>query len=109
MPKKKVEFPASFIPAANARNYPVIESQPISIPEIKVVDKIEIDLNSELEPLKVKLFKLTANYNICLERDKLLHQRISELLEDINYYKDQIKQLEPDWLMEALAEEPEAT
>ena len=48
-----------------------------------------------------------VNYNICIERDKLLHQRMSELVEDMDYYKAEIKKLQPEYQFEFLPEQLE--
>jgi hypothetical protein len=46
-----------------------------------------------MEDYKLKLFKLNRNLIIQIEKEKLLQQKISEMQNDIEYYKDQLQQL----------------
>jgi hypothetical protein len=43
-----------------------------------------------VEEIKAKLYKLNRNLNIAVEKDKLLQQKISEMQDDIDYYKEQL-------------------
>jgi hypothetical protein len=56
----------------------------------KQLEEQKLDL---IEELKTKLFKLNRNLNIAIEKEKLLQSKIYEMQNDIDYYKDQLKQL----------------
>lgn len=52
--------------------------------------KLEEQKQEMIEEIKGKLFKLNRNLNIAVEKDKLLQQKINEMQDDIDYYKDQL-------------------
>ena len=102
-----MSLPSSFVAPLNQ-----IIAGTCEIPVYKKKEKCpgtlaRIENNDDRELLKVKIFKLIANYNICIERDHLLHQRIKELVEDINYYRDELKKIDPNIPLEELMEELE--
>lgn len=56
----------------------------------KELEQQKLDM---IEDLKLKLFKLNRNYNIALEKEKLLSHRINEMLNEIDDFKDQLNGL----------------
>jgi cob(I)alamin adenosyltransferase len=52
--------------------------------------KLEQQKQEMIEEIKSKLFKLNRNLNIAVEKDKLLQQKINEMHDDIDYYKEQL-------------------